>query len=497
MSAAPHATLRLCACALLALTACSGESSRDTSEAPPPPGQGPNVLVLMSDDQSADMLGCAGHPWVQTPNLDRLAAGGVRFTEAFVTTSVCSPARASFLTGLWVRAHGVHDNLTPLSPDVPNVAAQFTAAGWDTAYFGKWHMGSQLERPGFTHAWSYLDQGAYHANEFHKDGTRLGRLAKGFVDDATTKFAISWIRQERDRPFFAWVGFKAAHGPRNPMADLGALYADIYPALPANLEALPPYPRPSEFEALAAEAGLEPRDFTPADDWATGVEREIKRVGAFTGESMRKYARLVTGLDRNVGQLLAALEQHGLADDTIVVFVSDNGYLHGNHGSTGKRASYDESLRVPFIVHVPGRTAAGSVRDELVLNVDLAPTLLDLAGLEIPDAMQGRSLKPLLEAAPGEALPWRTEFASEYYRHEFWAESHFAIPTQFALRGRDFKYVTYPGHPGWEQVFDLERDPLEMRNLAGEPGAGLDPSALADRLAELERALGPRLDPTR
>jgi len=459
-----------------------------------PAAGGPNVVVLMSDDQSSDTLGCAGHPWLQTPNLDRLAGEGVRFENAFVTTSVCSPARASFLTGLYVRGHGVQDNTSPLPADVTNVAELFGAAGWDTAYFGKWHMGEQVDRPGFAHSWSYLDQGAYTGSEFHVDGTSHGLAPEGFVDDITTSFAVRWLRKRHGRPFFAWIGFKAAHGPREPKPELAHLYEGVETPTPASVGALPPYPRPGELERLAQAAGVHRRKYVPDDDWAAGVEREIKDEGAFTEGSMLDYTRLIAGMDQNIGQLLAALDEIGLAENTIVVFVSDNGYLHGQHGSNGKRAAYEESLRVPFLLRWPAGVPAGQVRDELALNVDLAPTLLDLAGLPVPGSMQGRSLRGLLEGGETE---WRKDFLSEYYRYGFWRHSYYAIPTYFAVRTERAKLVTYPGHPGWEEYFDLEHDPLEMHNLVGDPGSAAAVAALRERLGVLERELGPRLDPER
>jgi len=515
MSFGPPRTIAFATLGLVLLACSESGPPAPSSSQPAPlsrlaPGARPNVLVIMSDDQSSDTLSSAGHPWLETPNLDRIASEGVRFSNAFVTTSVCSPARASFLTGLWVRAHGVHDNLTPLPPDLPNAASVLAAAGWDTAYFGKWHMGTQLERPGFAHAWSYLDQGQYRMSEFHSDGTRFGRAPEGFVDDITTTFAVRWLKQERDRPFLAWVGFKAAHGPREPKAELADLFAGVTPPTPPSVDALPPYPRPGEFQELAAAAGIAPREFEPPDDWAAGFERPVKEQGAFTGESMLDYTRLIAGLDENVGRLLDTLDTLGLAENTIVVFVSDNGYLHGQHGSSGKRTAYDESLRVPFLLRWPAGIEAGQLPRELVLNVDLAPTLIDLAGVAVPASMQGRSVRSLVAPESGEeAAAWRSAFVCEYYRHDAWLQAHYAIPTHFALRSERAKYVTYPGHPGWEEVFDLVRDPLEMQNLAARPEtpqpsggpaaagpeeAAPNPRDLRAHLARLESELGPRLD---
>ena len=455
----------------------------------PPPVQEaqprPNVLFLISDDQTYDTLGAAGHPLVDTPHLDSLAAAGVRFANAFVTTSVCSPARASFLTGRYARNHGVLDNSTPLSAELATFASVLRDGGYDTGYFGKWHMGTQGERPGFDRSVSYIGQGAYRNCPFHIDGTPELLREPGFVDDLATGYAIEWMSAERDRPFLAAVGFKATHGPREPQKRYDELFADAELPVPASGSALPPYPRSHEHGELAEAAGLDQAEYDPTADWAAGVERSTDTGDAFAGEGMRDYLRLVVGLDRNVGRLLRALEELGLAEHTIVVFVSDNGYMHGHHGSIGKRAAYEESMRVVTLLFDPRLPRGAQVRDELVLNIDLAPTLIELTGLEVPEGMDGRSLVPLLRGpAPDD---WRTEFLYEYYRHK-----RYPVPTLFAVRTEGAKLVRYRDYPEWEELYDLARDPHELVNLAGDPEWAAERERLRSRLEALEASVGPR-----
>lgn len=468
-------------CTLPVSPACDAQAAQDSR---------PNVLFMISDDQTFDTFSAAGHPLLETPHIDSIAAAGVRFTNAFVTTSVCSPARASFLTGRYARNHGVLNNSKPLPADLPTFASVLRAGGYDTGYFGKWHMGTQGPRPGFGTSFSYIGQGLYHDCAFYVDGTFEKVRVPGFVDNAATDHAIEWMTGERDGPFLACVGFKATHGPREPQPIYDELFADADLATPASLGTPPPYPRPGELKRLAEAAGTEPRQYDAPADWAVAEQRKTPSAGnAFAGEGMREYLRLIVGLDQNVGRLLQALEDHGLAENTIVVFVSDNGYMHGHHGTIGKRAAYEESMRVITLVHDPRPELPAGPRDELVLNIDLAPTLIDLAGLEIPTSMDGRSLRPLLEgqALDGPGNAWRRDFLYEYYRNK-----RYPVPTLFALRTSTAKLVRYHDYPEWEELYDLERDPHELINLAADPAHRAERDRLRERLAELEHAIGPR-----
>lgn len=492
-------SLSLCALALL-LTG-SGTSGQTAHADASPPSERPNVLFLLSDDHGTGTMGCEGHPWSKTPALDRLASEGVRFANAFVTTSLCSPGRASFLTGMYARRHGVLNNETLLSEQVPSFAASLTAAGYDSMYVGKFHMGDQRTRPGFTRSASYLGQGEYYGCEFLVNGKLM--RTKRWVDDVATDIALAFLREERDRPFLLCLGFKAAHGPRIVPADLETLYRDAVLPPPVNVDSEPPFPRKRELRDLMNRDRVGSRTFTTPEDWdadpgtrrpdlwqsqmlkATGAET-LAEVPNWLDQDLANYYRQIHALDRNVGRVLAALDELELADHTVVVYSSDNGMQNGEHGLRFKRSAYEASLRVPLLLRYPPLTRGGVVLDQLALNIDLAPTLLDLAGVEIPPAMQGRSWRPLL--APGAEPPeWRQAFLYEYVRE--WA---YFNPTVFAARTRDWKLVRYPGYPSWTELFDLRRDPHELVNLAENLEYRDKLEEMSVLLADLQSQAGPR-----
>lgn len=448
--------------------------------------QRPNIVVILSDDQSFGSLGVAGHPWLQTPNMDRLAAEGVWFRNAFVTTSLCSPSRATFLTGQYARAHGIVENKTKLEDDAVTFASLLTAAGYDTGFFGKWHLGDYRREqiPGFRHSASFPGQGRYFDPVFQVDGERVPK--RGHADDLIADFAADFVQKEREEPFLAFVSFKGPHGPLTPAERFNELYTEDELPAPVNLASLPPYPLRLEWLELARKAEVPFEDFEPPPNWADGRERYVYEYesGTFMLESLRDYFRLITGVDENVGKILAALDEAGLAEDTFVFYASDNGHHLGEHGLGSKGTAYEESMRTVMLLRYPRLGLKGARSDELVLNVDLAPTILDYAGVAIPATMRGRSWRSILE---GEDGPLREDFLYEYYRHP-----KIAIPSSIAVRTRTDKLVLYPGHPEWTELFDLARDPHEMTNLVDDPGHAERLEALRKRLAELEKELGPR-----
>jgi arylsulfatase A-like enzyme len=444
-------TIRI-ACAGLHLVAQLGCGAR--SDAP----ERPSFVVVLSDDQRFDALGvvqreqadAARFPWLATPNLDRLAADGVRFRNAFVVSSLCSPSRASFLTGLYGHTSGIVDNETPLAAGTVTVATRLREAGYRTGYVGKWHLGDQLERPGFDWSASYTGQGSYFDATFLVDG--LPERSQGWVDDVATDYAIGFLRRHRSEPFLLVLGYKSPHGPHLPgsVPERARGRHREVPLAPApNAAALPPYEAPQR------------------GGWITG-----------TDDSVRGYFDLVGAMDDALGRLLDAIDAQGLRERTVVIFAGDNGYLLGEHGMRTKRAAYEGSIRIPLLVRWPaaGDAARGLRIDAPVLNVDLAPTLLELAGVPAPDTLHGRSLAELIE--PG-GRPWRQAFL-----YEFFQEPSFGIPTQLALRTPDAKLVVYPGRPEWTQLFDLARDPGEQHDLARDAERAPQLEALR---AELER----------
>jgi len=447
----------------------------------------PDFVVIVSDDIRFDALGvvqreqgsAARFPWLETPNLDRLAAGGVRFSNAFAVNSLCTPARASLLTGRYAHSLGILDNATPLDPATPTYASLLRAAGYATGYAGKWHMGRQVERPGFEWSATYPGHGRYLDAPFLVDGSPVS--STGWVDDVTTDFAIEFMRRHARDPFLLVVGYKAPHLPHLPESvpeRRRGRYARVELREPSNASAAAPFGNDLLQHRKRRRSGKPPPklDLAPTvQDGATG-----------TGPGSRTYFELISAMDDAVGRLLDELDALGIADRTFVVFAGDNGYSLGEHGLVAKRSAYEASIRIPLLVRGPaGAAKGGRIADELVLNVDLAPTLLELAGVAAPEGLHGRSLAPLLR---GEAPPWRRAFLYEYFR-----EPRFSAPTHFALRTTDAKLVVYPEHPEWTQLFDLRADPGEERDLASDPSREEERRALHAELLRQARELD--LDP--
>ena len=420
--------------------------------------QRPNFLFIYTDDQRWDALGVVQReqgdkgrfPWLKTPNLDRLAAEGVRFRNAFVVNSLCSPSRASFLTGCYGHVNGVTNNNMPFPVNNVTYATLLRQAGYATGFVGKWHMGRQRgQRPGFDYSASFVDQGVYFDGEVEING--VPTPSKGWVDDTSTDYATAFMRENRGKPFVLAVGFKAPHEPSKPPARWAKAY-DGEDARP-----VPSLQSPAIY-APATQTGQEPRKRYPSITY------------------LRNYFRCISAIDENVGKLLGVLDELGIAENTMVVFASDNGFYMGEHRLNDKRSAYDESMRIPLIVRYPKLGLKGRWIDSLATNVDVAPTFLDYAGLTAPRQMQGRSWRPLFE---GRTDAWRQAFFYGYF-----GDDEAAVPTVEAVRTETAKLIRYPGHADWTEVFDLAADPYEMKNLATDPAAGSLRRALE---AEFER----------
>lgn len=406
----------------------------------------PNFIFIYTDDQRWDAIGVvqreqgdAGRfPWLKTPNMDRLAAEGVRFKNAFVTLSLCAPSRAAFLTGKYNHLNGITNNNTPFPENSVTHASLLRAAGYQTAYIGKWHMGEQKgQRPGFDYSASFIGHGRYMNCPFEING--VSKPTEGWVDDVSTDFAIDWIKQNKDRPFSMIVGFKSPHGPRGGEN------------LPNRLRNL----YENETSRPTPNFGIPPIYRAPI---AAGGKPSL---GLAENSIHLEYMRHINGADENLGRLLDTLDKLGLTEDTVVVYTSDNGYYLGEHCLGDKRSLYEESLRVPMLVRYPRLFGKGRVEDGMVINIDLAPTFLDLADVAIPSDMQGVSWKDL--AAGRKPANWRQSFLAEYYKELGDA------PTMYGLRTLTSKIIQYPGHPEWTEVFNLTKDPYELNNLAANP----------------------------
>jgi arylsulfatase len=423
----------------------------------------PNILLLYADDWRHDTLGAAGHPIVQTPHLDRLAREGVRFSRAYVTTSICGVSRASLFTGQWMSRHGntAFDAFkTPWEDTYPGV---LRAQGYWVGHVGKWHNGRfPADRFDFGRAYA----GTHYLKG--RDGTAIHVTRQNEAD------ALEFLRtRPADRPFVLTLSFFAPHAEdQNPkqylyQAESEALYRNVTIPVPRTMtdeafSRLPPFVGNEKNEGRNRWRGR----FDTAEKYQT---------------YMKAYYRLVSEVDAVVGRVLAELTVRGLDDNTLVIFTTDNGYFHGEHGLADKWYPYEESIRVPLIVRDPrlAPSGQGHVNGDIVLNTDLAPTLLAAAGLDSPAGMQGRDIAPLYLSTQKPA--WRTEF---FYEHPTIRNVEF-IPSSEALVRTDVKYIYWPDFD-YEQLFDLRNDQLEERNLAGDSASAARLSALRKRFAELK-----------
>jgi arylsulfatase A-like enzyme len=437
-----------------------GSSSRAASR--------PNFLFVFTDDQRHDALSVvqteqgdkARFPWLRTPHQDRLAKEGIRFRNAFVVNSLCSPSRAVLLTGRYNHENGIASNFRPF-PTQTTYATLLQDAGYRTAYVGKWHMGSQRERPGFDEHYSFLGHSTYQNPKFVVNGKDVPK--RGWIDDISTDYAVEFIQRQKStgKPWAMTVGFKSPHGPFEP------------PARNANLYA-------------GAKAKSVPSLFVAAtyNDASAAPKKQKEAEVAINLD----YFRCISSIDECLGRLLQALDDTGATENTVVIYSSDNGFYLGEHGLGDKRSAYEESLRVPFLVRAPQHVKQpGSTNDAMVLNLDFAPTLLELAGIAIPRNMQGRSLKPLFNSDAAAQQAWRSSWLYEYFAEN---QKGSRLPDIVAVRTREAKLVTYPGYEKWNEVYDLKADPYELHNLLGKPEAAQLQGSLEAELTKLKQDFG-------
>ena len=418
----------------------------------------PSFIVILSDDHRADHLGLTGvAPGLQTPNLDRMAAQGVRFTDATVTTALCSPSRASFITGEYARRHGVINNLSAWDPSNVTFFEQLAAAGYRCGYIGKWHMPGALPdlRGVDTFITFTIDegQGVYTDCPLVINGVDVERPGT-YVSTDLTDLALDWLAAgDPAQPTCLFLAHKAVHHPFSPPGDLEGVYAD---------EPLMDMPD----EAFTYQPLLE------RNVWE-GTAGQLSTV-------YQRYCETLLGLDREIGRILDYVEASPRADDTVVIYTSDNGYSWGEQTLTGKRWAYDVSADVPLIVRWPdGITVRGAERGAPVLNIDLAPTLLDLAGLDVPANIQGTSWAPLLRA---DDPTWRPEVYYEYF-----ADYPYQVPPHQAVRTPEWVYIEYErGLP--PELYSRADDPDQRRNRYGESSTEQIVSELSAALAQLRAA---------
>jgi arylsulfatase A-like enzyme len=420
---------------------------------------------------------------LKTANMDRIGAEGVRFTEAFVTTSLCAPSRASFLTGLYAHAHGITTNGDGpqfyngpgLPQSLPAFPALLREAGYHTGLVGKWHLKS---RPAGFDEWVIFPwQGDYHDPEMIANGTHL-RL-RGHADDVVGDQALEFLRHRpKDRPFCLLYQFKSSHRTWSPAERFRNALADVEIPLPRTLEdRLEGRPEAVRAAEMALADMPDYRDRVPAT--LPADERRRRNLDLM----VRDYYRVLMSVDENVGRLLDQLDRDGLASNTIVVYTSDNGFFLGEHGLYDKRLMYEPSIRVPLVMRYPERVAAGQVdRRNMVLNVDILPTLLQLAGVPLPSGRHGRSLVPLLDRA---TVPWRDAFL---YQYDEYPAGH-CVRKHRGIRTAQWKLIHFFEQPEEWELYDLARDPDETRNVVSDARNGGVVRELRARMAQLREEL--------
>jgi len=431
-------------------------------------GQGKkrNMIFIFIDDLRYDVMSCLDHPVVQTPNFDRMANGGILFKNAFVTTSLCSPSRASVLTGQYAHTHGVMDNSTLIRKGTPTFPLMLQRAGYTTGFVGKWHMGGSTDepRPGFDRWVSFRGQGVYFNPTFNIDGEKVQR--EGYTTDLITDYALEFVKKKKERPFFLYMSHKAVHDPFSPAPRHKGKYKNIV------------VPKPVSFADTEENYRGKPEWVKKQRNSWHGVDGMYNNRYDFDAW-YKDYCECVLGVDDSIGILLDTLEQEGLLEDTLIMFMGDNGFQFGEHGLIDKRTMYEPSIRVPFIVHCPALAAGGQRRKELSLNIDIAPTLLECAGISIPGTVQGKSLLPLIK---GDEINWRTEFLYEY----FWERAFPQTPSVLGLRTDQYSYMRYHGIWDLNELYDIQQDPDQMNNLMGHVRTTTEAGALNNRIKDPE-----------
>ena len=467
----------------------------------------PNIVVIFSDDHTQQTISAYGSTLMQTPNIDRIAKDGALFKNVFVTNSICAPSRAVLLTGKYSHINGLKDNgprrfFDPLQQQIQKILSQ---KNYQTAWIGKWHLQSLPN--GFDY-WNILpDQGNYFQPDFINMKNDTVRV-NGYVTDLISDYSLEWLKNRKaDKPFFLVVGEKATH--RNWMPDPNdfAEFENREFPLPVNF-----------FDAYDNRQAAAEQDMTISktmllyDDLKMGVDyskrgmfgrmndqqkaayksyydRAQASYNKIKNDSievvkwkyqryMRDYLATARSMDRNIGRILDYLDSNELSKNTIVIYTSDQGFYMGEHGWFDKRFMYEESLRTPFVMKYPGRINPGSTVDEMIVNIDFAPTLIDYAGISVPKDMQGKSFKGLLDNSSVHQKDWRKAMYYHYYEYP---EPHRVAP-HFGIRTDRYKLIKFYGAVNTWELFDLQNDPHEMKNL-------IDDASQKNRILQLKKQL--------
>jgi arylsulfatase A-like enzyme len=469
---------------LLLLPVCVLPTGTQAEREDPTQSKRPNIIFIMSDDHAAHAISAYGSRLIKTPNIDRLAKEGMKFDNCFVTNSICTPSRAAILTGKYSHLNGVpvFNHIDNTQPMLPKYLQQ---AGYHTGMIGKWHLGgNDPKRPddgkpaGFDY-WNILPgQGAYFDPVMIEMGQR--KKLTGYTTDIITDLAIQFLQKRPpDKPFFLMYHHKAPHRNWQPDEKHRRQFENVVVPEPATFD--DDYSGKSDAARQATnhiDTDLNDNDLKmPPPAGLTGPALKKWKYQRY----MRDYLACVQAVDDNVGRFLDWLNQNGLAENTMVIYTSDQGFFLGEHNMYDKRFMYEESLRMPFLIRWPGRIKAGSVSKGMILNVDFAPMMLDAAGVKVPADMQGRSFLPLLDGKT--PRDWR---AAMYYR--YYHPGHHNVAAHYGIRTERYKLIHFNKLDQWE-LYDLRKDPREMRNVYADPAYARIVKQLKDQLLRLKKEL--------
>ncbi|MEO9477318.1 MAG: sulfatase [Cyclobacteriaceae bacterium] len=444
---------------VVVLVSCSPEQQK--AKVKQPTNQ-KNVVFILSDDHRYDFMGFTGKvPFLETPNMDRMAKEGAHIKNAFVSTSLCSPSRASILSGQYAHKHKVVDNQSLIPEETVFFPNYLQEQGYQTGFIGKWHMGEHHfgKRPGFDFWASFKGQGHYFNPTMNVNGEEQAFDDSTYVTDLLTDYALDFIgNRSKEKPFFLYLSHKGVHADFKPAPRHSGKYQNEEVAYPPSM--FPPGHKRSE---------VSPEDYNYDDlpNWVKAQRNSWHGVdymyhGQINFEDFyKRYCETLLSVDESIGSVLEYLENEGLMENTIVIYMGDNGFSFGEHGLIDKRQAYEESMRVPMLA-MGGGIPEGSVVDEVVQNIDIAPTVMDFAGMETKSHMDGSSFKNLLYQ---ESIPWRDTVFYEY----FWERPFPQTPTVHAVRTSRYKFIRYHGVWDINELYDIENDPHEMNNLIRDP----------------------------
>ncbi len=413
-------------------------------------GKPRNVIFILTDDHRYDAMGfLKAQTWLETPQMDRLAREGAHLQNAFVTTALCSPSRASILTGYYAHKHRIVDNNTAIPKGTSFFPSSLQTAGYKTGFFGKWHMGNEGDnpQPGFDEWVSFMGQGTYlpSPNGLNVNGRKVPQ--KGYITDEITDYALNWLGTlPANQPYFMYLSHKAVHADFVPAERHKGKYKDAKFKLPLTMA------KEGEFAQGRPMWVQNQRNSWHGVDYPYHTALDIE-------EYFKRYAESLLAVDESIGRVLDALKQRGELDSTLVIYMGDNGFAFGEHGLIDKRTAYEESMRVPMLARCPDLFQGGRVVKEMVANIDIMPTVLDAAGVKAPDGLHGGSMIPLLQG--NRPANWRNDLLYEYY----WERNFPQTPTVHALREDRYKFIRTQGIWDIEELYDLQEDPLEGKNL--------------------------------